>query len=84
MLRHLDPHARPTPEIALFTRHGCPHCARAKQLLDERGMPFEEIALRDGITVRSLRAVAGADSVPQVFIDGEHIGGADELAARLG
>jgi glutaredoxin-like protein len=84
MLRHLDPEAQPAPEIALFTRHGCPHCARAKQLLDERGMPFEEIALRDGITVRSLRAVAGADSVPQVFIDGEHIGGADELAARLG
>ena len=84
MLRHLDPEAKPAPEIALFTRHGCPHCARAKQLLDERGMPFEEIALRDGITVRSLRAVAGADSVPQVFIDGEHIGGADELAAHLG
>lgn len=79
MLRYLNPAARPAEAIALFTRPGCPHCIRAKELLHGRGKPFEEIVLGADITTRSLQAVTGRATVPQVFIDGKHIGGADDL-----
>lgn len=82
MLRYLDPDCQiraPREEVTLFTRPGCPHCARAKALLQERGQVYEEIRVGTDITRAGLRAVAGADSVPQVFIGGRHVGGADEL-----
>lgn len=79
VLRHLAPDAEPPAFFSLFTRAGCPHCARAKQLLDERGHPYEEIQLDKRITARSLAAVTGRTTVPQVYRDGKHIGGADDL-----
>jgi len=79
MLRYLAPDTGRREDITVFTRAGCPHCARAKALLTAKGKRFEEIQLGKGVTTHSLRAVAGAESVPQVFIDGEHIGGADAL-----
>jgi len=83
MLNYINPRAE-TPEfITVFTREGCPHCARAKVALKERGMEFEEIVLNKAITSRSLRAATGADTVPQVFIGGRLIGGADDLQAYL-
>ncbi len=69
--------------ITLFTRAGCPHCERAKARLDELGWFYEEIALGDAVTMDSVRAVTGRATVPQVYMDGEHIGGADELEAWL-
>lgn len=69
--------------VSLFTKPGCPFCARAKQMLVERGMPFEEILLGKDATSVSLRAVTGRATVPQVFIGGKHIGGSEELAAFL-
>ena len=44
-------------------------------------MTYEEITLDRKVTSRTLRAVAGADTVPQVYIGGRHIGGADDLEA---
>lgn len=84
MLGYLDPEAVKIEDVSLFTRHGCRHCERARALLDAHGVAYEEIPLGRGITTRSLRAVTGRETVPQVFIGGEHIGGADELEARLG
>lgn len=84
MLRYLDPAAQPEQAITLFTRPGCPHCIRAKELLARRELRFEEIVLGRDITTRSLQAVTGRATVPQVFIDGRHIGGADELEKHLG
>ena len=81
MLRYLDPDARAEQFVSLFTRPGCRHCERARKLLDEHGVEYEEIVLDGRLTTRSLRAVTGADSVPQVFIDGRRVGGADELEA---
>jgi peroxiredoxin (alkyl hydroperoxide reductase subunit C) len=83
MLRYLDPEAETGPNVSLFTRPGCRHCERARALLDARGIDYEQIVLDDDVTTRSLRAVTGRDTVPQVFIDGKHIGGADELEAHL-
>jgi glutaredoxin-like protein len=84
MLRYLNPDAKPADDVSLFTREGCRHCERAKMLLDERGIDYEEIILQADITSRSLRAVTGQDTVPQVFIGGRYIGGANELEAHLG
>jgi glutaredoxin-like protein len=86
MLRYINPNAKDPEFITLFTRAGCPHCARAKAMLKERGMVFEEIltGMGTGISSRSVRAVSGRSTVPQVFIGGKHIGGADDLAKHLG
>lgn len=83
MLRYVNPEARPEESVTLFTRPGCPHCVRAKEMLDKKGMSYEEIVLGEDITTKSLQAVTGAATVPQVFINGKHIGGADALAAVL-
>ena len=79
MMKHLKPdYVTPRPAFML-ARHGCPHCARAKQLLKERGIPFEAVHLSDEFTMQGVKAASGATTVPQVFIDGRLIGGADQL-----
>jgi len=83
MLRHLAPDAQRGADISLFARPGCGHCARAKKLLDEAGLEYEQILLGTDISGRTLHAVTGATSVPQVFVDGERIGGADDLEKWL-
>ncbi len=76
---------REAPESAfVFTRRGCPFCARAKQLLESRGIAYEEVELGGGITTSAVRAVSGRSTVPQVFIGGRHIGGAEDLERHLG
>ncbi len=79
MLRYLDPQAKPPHDILLFTKPGCAHCARARRLLAERGWAYEDIPS----TPRRLRAVSAKATTPQVFVDGEYVGGADELEAYL-
>ena len=61
----------------------CPFCAKAKQMLQERGIQYEEIVLGKDATTVSLRAVSGRATVPQVFIGGRHIGGSDDLETFL-
>lgn len=79
MLQYLAPHAPQPLDAMLFTRKGCEYCSRAKRALESAGIAFEELVLQRDFSDRSLRAVAGSASFPQVFISGEHIGGADEL-----
>jgi glutaredoxin-like protein len=83
MLRFLDPEARATRAVAMLGREGCPHCARARRMLREHGFAFEEIDLDERVTLQTVRAITGRATVPQVFIDGRRIGGADDLAAWL-
>ncbi len=84
MLKYINPQAEKPKLISLFTKVGCPFCARAKAMLKEHGLDYEEIVLGKEITTRSLQAVTNAKTVPQVFIDGKLIGGSDALAAYLG
>ncbi|MBE9037523.1 glutathione peroxidase [aff. Roholtiella sp. LEGE 12411] len=81
MLKYINPKAVKPEVVSLFTKVGCPFCARAKEMLKERGINYEEIVLSKDITTRSLRAVTGATTVPQVFIDGKLIGGSEALEA---
>lgn len=80
MLGYLNSEAQTPKRVSLFTKPGCPHCARAKQALNDAGYEYEEITLAgQGLTYRSLAAVTGAGTVPQVFVEGNLIGGADDL-----
>lgn len=83
MLNFINPQAAKPKCVSLFTKPGCPYCARAKVALKERSIDFEEIVLGQDATMRSLRAVAGATTVPQVFIDGKLIGGSESLDEYL-
>jgi glutathione-dependent peroxiredoxin len=82
MLAYLDP-SRRMGAVMMFARPGCPFCARAEKLLEERGIPCERIDLGHGVTMNSVRAATGAAKVPQVFIGGRLIGGSDALKAYL-
>lgn len=79
MLKYLDPSAKAPHDVLLFTKPGCSYCVKAKRLLDERGVTYDEVQA----SPRRLRAVSGKSSTPQIFIDGKHIGGADDLEAYL-
>jgi glutathione-dependent peroxiredoxin len=84
MLKYINPDAVKPRLISLFSKEGCPFCARAKAMLQHHGMLYEEIVLGEYVTTRSLKAVTGAATVPQVFIDGQLIGDSEALAAYLG
>lgn len=75
MLKYVSPNASAAVPVAIFTKPGCPFCAHAKDMLTLAHLHFEEISLGKGITSRSLLAVAGAGTAPQVFIGGIKIGG---------
>ncbi len=83
MLDYIDPHGARPLNATVFTRDGCPYCVKAKGLLTEAGIEYEELLLNRDYTDRTLRAVAEQITYPQVFIDGTHIGGADDLEAWL-
>jgi len=79
MLAYVAPGVKAPEPVVVFAKAGCPHCARAKALLEANGIVYEEVTLGKGITSSTLRAVSGKGTAPQVFIGGRLIGGADEL-----
>ncbi len=83
MLDYLSPNKKRPKSIALFTKPGCPHCAESKALLNSRGYKFEEIVLGKDATTVSLFSITGRNTVPQVYIDGKHIGGNEDLKKYL-
>ena len=83
MLGYIAPGETAPLDATVFSRKGCPYCAKAKDLLRAAGIEFEELVLNKDYTDRTLRAVTGRTTFPQVFIGGKHIGGSDELEAWL-
>lgn len=83
MLKYLAPDVKPPEAVTIFTKPGCPFCASAKDMLKNAGLPFEEIILGKNITTRSLQAVAGATTTPQVFVGGKRVGGSEDLQKWL-
>lgn len=70
-------------KIEIYTKFLCGYCSRAKALLASKGADFSEIDVTLDATLRRTMTDRsnGQTSVPQIFIDGRHIGGSDELAA---
>ena len=79
MLGYINSNASKPAAVSIITREGCPFCIRAKQLLVEHGVSYDEIVLGTHAAARSVRAITGSDTVPQIFIEGECIGGAEQL-----
>ena len=68
--------------IEVYTQPWCPYCARAMKLLAKKGVAFQEIDAAHGTPQRAeSEARSGRSTVPQIFIDGRHIGGCDDLVA---
>ena len=79
MLKYIDPKAVLPEPVVIFAKPGCPHCARAKSLLESNGYAYDEITLGGNVTSTTLRGVTGAGTWPQVFIGGKLIGNADDV-----
>ncbi|MCG8369478.1 MAG: glutathione peroxidase [Proteobacteria bacterium] len=83
MLKYLDPNGTLPYDATVFSRDGCSFCARAKGMLADAGIEFEELVLNRDYTDRTLRAVTTNTTFPQVFINGKLIGGSDDLERWL-
>jgi glutaredoxin-like protein len=79
MLRYINPRAKKPDQVAILTREGCGYCARAKRLLTELGYQYSEVPLNHSERSRIVGAITGRGTVPQVFVNGKHIGGLEEL-----
>ncbi len=70
------------PKVEIYTKSWCPYSTRAKDHLDFKGVLYEEIDVTTD-TVREMEMVhrSSRHTVPQIFIDGQHMGGSDDLLA---
>jgi glutaredoxin 3 len=73
-------------DIEIYTQPGCPYCIRAVALLTQKGAAFHEINAPRGTPEReeAIGRSGGRTTVPQIFINGAHIGGCDDLIALEG
>ena len=70
------------PKVEIYTWSLCPFCIRAKSLLDRKGAEYTEYCIDGDETARDqMEERAGRRSLPQIFINGQHIGGCDEIHA---
>jgi len=70
-------------EVEMYTTMFCPYCSRARALLQKKGVVFVEVDIAEepGRRAEMIQRAGGRTTVPQIFIDGEHIGGCDDLVA---
>jgi glutaredoxin-like protein len=83
MLSYIAPNAARPLDVTVFSREGCPYCTRAKGLLRDAGIQFEELILNRDFSESTIRAVSGMSTVPQVFVNGDYIGGSEDLETWL-
>lgn len=71
------------PKIEIYTTTTCPYCVRAKQLLTSKNVAFTEISLNTNPELKDvmITKAGGRKTVPQIFINDQHIGGCDDLYA---
>lgn len=69
-------------KVEIYTKYMCPYCFRAKLLLESKGVEYQEFDASGGPRREEMLARAnGGTTVPQIFIDGTHVGGCDDLVA---
>lgn len=70
-------------KVEIYTKMMCPFCGRAKKLLADKGVTFEEYDITMGGPKRAemLQRSGGKSTVPQIFVDDKHIGGCDDIVA---
>ncbi len=69
------------PRVVMYATDWCPYCARARRLLEEKGVSFEEIDVeaQPGARAEMIERSGGRSTVPQIFIGDTHVGGSDDL-----
>jgi len=71
-------------KAVVWSKPACPFCVKAKNLLKNKGIEYEEKNIAEGYKIEDLLAlVPNARTMPQIWLDGEHIGGYDQLEAKL-
>jgi glutaredoxin len=83
MFRFLRPDQKTLGPVLMLAREGCSFCARAKDLLEQQGISFDVVHMGDELTMEGVKAASGVARVPQVFIEGKLIGGAEQLEKFL-
>jgi len=83
MLNYINSEARLPESVTMISKPGCQYCAKAKQMLSDSGLEYEEIVLGRDASITSVRAMTGQETAPQVFIGGNYIGGSEALEAYL-
>ncbi len=73
----------PLARIEIYTTPFCPYCLRAKALLQQKSVDFEEhdVSSEPGARRKMQERAGGRRTVPQIFVDGRHVGDSDELAS---
>jgi glutaredoxin 3 len=71
------------PDIVIYTKPYCPYCNRAKALFKQKDVPYTEINIQGNEALRTemVTKSGGSTTVPQIFINGKHIGGCDDMYA---
>lgn len=80
MLKAINEEIQFPKAYSLITREGCPFCARAKELLTEKKIYFYEIKRETGVNAVALRGLTGRTTYPQLLVDGELVGGYEDMA----
>ena len=69
-----------TTDVLLYITNWCPFCRRAKTLLKEKGVQWKELDIEaDPVHRQAMTEASGRNTVPQIFINGTHVGGCDDL-----
>src|SRR5258706_6304552 len=79
MLAYVAPKAKKPDQVAILTREGCGYCAKAKKLLNDLGYDYAEVSLGNANRSRVVGAITGKGTVPQGFVNGQLVGGLEEL-----
>jgi glutaredoxin len=83
MMKFINPKQRSIGPVLMLARHGCGYCRRAKELLAQHNVSFEAVHLGDELTMQGVKAASGVATVPQIFVGGKLIGGAEQLEQFL-
>ncbi|PHV09836.1 glutathione peroxidase [Chitinimonas sp. BJB300] len=83
LLAYVAPEAQKPSQVVVFSKEGCVHCAKAKQLLSDHGYDYIDLPLDHKVRGKVLGAISGTMTAPQVFINGKLIGGAEALETHL-
>ncbi|CBL44315.1 Glutaredoxin [gamma proteobacterium HdN1] len=74
--------SRPLAHVLIYTKPWCPYCIRARKLLKDKGVAFEEIDINGRPELREeMIEKSGRHTVPQIWINTQHVGGCDDLVA---
>ncbi len=70
-------------DVVLYTKPGCPYCTAAKSLLQKKGVEFTDIVASNDPEKKAemVQKSGGRTTFPQIFVDGKHIGGSDDIHA---